>query len=42
MKKSVAVTLCAVMTMGMVGSCTSVFAAEEPDPTTDEAVVNES
>ncbi|GAB6103569.1 MAG: autoinducer 2 ABC transporter substrate-binding protein [Blautia sp.] len=39
MKKSVAVTLCAVMTMGMVGSCTSVFAAEEPDPTTDEAVV---
>ena len=39
MKKSIAVALCAVMTMGMVGTCTTVFAAEEPDPTTDEAVV---
>lgn len=36
MKKTIAVTLCAML---VAGTCTSVYAAEEPDPTKDESVI---
>lgn len=39
MKKTIAVTLCSMLAAGMVGTCTSVYAAEEPDPTKDESVI---
>lgn len=39
MKKTIAVTLCAMLAAGTVGTCTSVYASEEPDPTKDESVI---
>ena len=38
MKKTLAITLCAAMAAGMIGTCTTAFAADaQPDPAADAA-----